>query len=349
MYNMNIKSHRHEYNVNFDNPEITIDSNSFVIIDSNIQNLYPSLLDGISEERIVVVTAAEENKSLNFCQKLISNLIDRQIKKNNKLVAIGGGIIQDITGFTASILFRGIDWVFYPTTLLSQADSCIGSKTSINILNAKNIVGTFYPPKEINCHSKFLDTLKESEIKSGIGEILHYYVYDGNPSAISLIENYDALFTNRCLLIPHVIESLTIKKEMVERDEFDTSFRRVFNYGHTFGHAIEAISDYQVPHGQAVTLGMDIANHVSHTLGFLSSKDLIFLNSILNKNIPDFTIDNKNIDLYMKFISKDKKNIDKSIVCILASSFGNLFVHQVSDKTDLKKIILDYFSLQGRQ
>lgn len=343
MYNISIISHRRKYSVNFDNSEIKIDHDCFVLIDSNIEKLYPSLVKNLDKNRVIVIEAIEKNKSLVYCQELMKLLIKKNIKKNHKLVAIGGGITQDITGFISSILFRGVDWVFYPTTLLAQADSCIGSKTSINFLQTKNLVGTFYPPKEINCKPEFLNSLREVDIKSGIGEILHYYIFDGNDKITQLTEQYNQLFSNRSLLIPHIKESLSIKKTMVEKDEFDTNERRVFNYGHTFGHAIETISNHQVAHGQAVTLGMDLANHISHELGFLSKEDFHFLSSTLNKNMPKFVIRSNNIDQYINFLAKDKKNIDKSIVCILASSFGNLFVHHINDIENLKKMILDYF------
>lgn len=342
MFNLEIKSHRGNYKVIFDNSDIKIENNSFVLIDSNVNKLYPSLTLGLDSNKVIIIEANEENKSLDFCKNLISYLFSKGIKKNHKLVAIGGGIVQDITGFVASILFRGIEWSFYPTTLLSQADSCIGSKTSINFLNVKNLIGTFYPPKKIVCNTEFLNTLDESEIKSGIGEILHYYIYDGNSKTFEIEKDYNRLLVDRRFLISHIQESLKIKKQMIQKDEFDTDQRRIFNYGHTFGHAIEVLSKYEIAHGQAVTLGMDLANYVSYKMGFLSLDKFVLLNNILSKNKPIFNVTDK-IDKYMSLLSKDKKNIDDTIVCILASDFGQLFVHQITDKQDLRSIILDFF------
>lgn len=342
MSNLEIKSHRGNYRVVFDNSDIKIENSSFVLIDSNVNKLYPSLTFGIDSNKIIIIEAREENKSLEFCKKLISHLLYEGIKKNHKLIAIGGGITQDITGFVASILYRGIEWSFYPTTLLSQADSCIGSKTSINFLNVKNLIGTFYPPKEIICNTEFLNTLDKSEIKSGIGEILHYYIYDGNPKTFEIKKDYDRLLIDRNLLMTHIQESLKIKKEMIQKDEFDTDQRQIFNYGHTFGHAIEVLSEYKIPHGQAVTLGMDLANYISYSMGFLSLDKFTLLSSVLCKNKPNFNLLEK-VDEYMSLLSKDKKNIDNKIVCILASDFGQLFIHQVTDKQNLRSIILDFF------
>ena len=346
MYNMKISSYRREYEVNFYDSEINLNrwvEDSYVLIDSTVNELYPHLTSGFKTEKVIIIEATEGNKSLPFCQDLIGLLINKGVKKNHKLIAVGGGIIQDITGFISSVLYRGIEWVFYPTTLLSQSDSCIGSKTSINFLNVKNSIGTFYPPREIICCTKFLKTLSDSEIKSGIGEMLHYYIYDGNSMALKIKEEYESLFTDRSSLMPYVRESLSIKKKLIEIDEFDTNLRRVFNYGHTFGHAIETLSNYSIPHGQAVTLGMDLANYVSWKLGFLSFERYKFMNQILFKNIPEFLITKDEIDEYMEYLSKDKKNIEKTIVCILASDFGDLFVHQVQNKNELQNLILEYF------
>ena len=347
MYNMRISSYRRDYEVNFCDSLVNLNQwldDSYVLIDSNINRLYPCLTSDFETDKTIVIEALEDNKSLPFCLELITTLINSGIKRNHKLIAIGGGIIQDITGFISSVLFRGIEWIFYPTTLLSQSDSCIGSKTSINFLNVKNSIGTFYPPKEIICCTDFLNTLTNSEIKSGIGEMLHYYIYAGSDMALKINKEYDNLFVNRSSLIPYIKESLSIKKKLIELDEFDTDLRRVFNYGHTFGHAIETLSDYEIPHGQAVTLGMDLANYISWKLGFLPTEKFRFMNQILFKNIPKFSITKECIDEYMEYLSKDKKNTHKTIVCILASDFGNLFVHQVKDKMHLQDLILKYFT-----
>ena len=264
------------------------------------------------------------------------------MKRNYKLVAIGGGIVQDITGFVSSILFRGVEWVFFPTTLLAQADSCIGSKTSINFMEAKNLVGTFYPPSKIFCCTDFLNTLEGREIKSGIGEILHYYLYEDSLKTDDIVENYSLFFEDKSRLLPHIAESLSIKRIMVERDEFDTNERRVFNYGHTFGHAIEVISNYAVPHGQAVTLGMDLANYISFKIDLIDWDKYLSLRKILKKNMPQFKLAENSLDLYMNTLSKDKKNISNSIVCILAHDIGDVRVHTLNDKTKLRASILEY-------
>ena len=220
MYDLKISSSRRDYTVSFSNtihelePELV--DKSFLLIDSNVNSLYPELSKKF-KNRVFVIDTIEENKSLPFCCEVISFLIDNGMKRNYKLVAIGGGIVQDITGFVSSILFRGVEWFFFPTTLLAQADSCIGSKTSINFMDAKNLVGTFYPPSKIFCCSNFLKTLDDREIKSGIGEILHYYLYNNSTKTSEIVENYHLFFKDKRQLLPHIAESLNIKKIMVEK------------------------------------------------------------------------------------------------------------------------------------
>ena len=345
MFDLFVSSSRRDYSVSFSSSIVELESgltdNSFLLIDSKVNFLYPDLSPKFGD-RVLVIEATEENKSLPFCQKVISFLVDNGMKRNYKLIAIGGGIIQDITGFVASILFRGVEWVFFPTTLLAQADSCIGSKTSINFMDAKNLVGTFYPPSKIFCCTDFLNTLEDREIKSGIGEILHYYLYEDSLKTDDIVENYNLLFEDRSRLLPHIAESLSIKQIMVEKDEFDTNERRVFNYGHTFGHAIEIISNYGVPHGQAVTLGMDLANYISFKIGLIDWDKYLSLRKILKKNMPDFKLTEDKLDLYMSALSKDKKNINDSIVCILAHDIGDIRVYRLDDKQKLKEVILQY-------
>jgi len=165
---------------------------SFFIIDENILKLYYAKIQPIlATHRVVVIAAKESHKTIDFCQTVIETLVEQSIRRSDTLIVLGGGIIQDIGAFIASILFRGIDWHFYPTTLLAQADSCIGSKSSLNLGKYKNLLGTFYPPSRIFVDVGFIETLPIEEIKSGIGEILHFYLVDGNEMARKMMDNYE--------------------------------------------------------------------------------------------------------------------------------------------------------------
>jgi len=316
----------------------------FFIIDQTVMELYTDKLKAILPlSKSIIIEARESTKTVDKCQYIVKTLIEKNVRKNSVLIAIGGGIIQDITAFVATILFRGIEWYFYPTTLLAQADSCIGSKSSINIGEYKNQVGTFYPPSKIVCDCGFLNTLPASEIKSGIGEILHFLFIAGDQSVQTLFDEYDRLLKEPARFNKYIRTSLGIKKKTIEIDEFDKNERNLFNYGHTFGHAIEAVSGYEVNHGQAVTMGMDIANHVSLNLGYLNEEKFESMHKILARNMPSFHLQNDLIEDFFRALSKDKKNIGKNLGCILTTGSGAMFKVQHPLDKRLQGVIVDYF------
>ncbi len=345
---MHIQSKWREYNLEFvdDIQRVLKDAlkdQSFFVVDEGLYGLYRAMFDKtLPKERFFLVPASESTKTLEYAQQLIFRLLEKNLRKNSTLVAIGGGVIQDVTAFVASIIFRGIEWVFVPTTLLAQADSCIGSKTSINLGKYKNIVGNFYPPSQIWVDLSFLNSLSVDDIKSGIGEMLHYFFIAASPMAERIYEDYEKLLAQRGYLKEYALESLSIKKPVVERDEFDKKERNLFNYGHTFGHAIESITQYAVPHGQAVTLGMDLANYISLKMKMLSEKDFLFMNRILMKNMPAFEITESHLDSYLHALSKDKKNTDKNLTCILTEGPGQMKKMTIPLDDKLRQLILSY-------
>ena len=349
---MHIKSLFRNYDVHFVD-DLTqplqglVDHHAVFIIDSIIWGIYKEKLKGvIPEGRLLIVEANENNKSLDKCREIIETLVEMQVRRNEKLVAVGGGIIQDLTAFSASIIYRGIEWAFFPTTLLAQADSCIGSKTSINLGGKKNLIGNFYPPSNVFIDVTVLESLSVDDIKSGIGEILHYYLYAESPLFDELIKDYAKIIVDRSLLMKHIRESLKIKKVVIENDEFDRGERNKFNYGHTFGHAIESVTDYAIKHGQAVTIGMDLANYVSMKMGFMRPEIFHNLHTKLSINFPDFDLKRINLDRYVDLLSRDKKNVGSTIGCILAKDSGILFKLQLPLDDHLREMIHVHFSGQ---
>lgn len=172
------------------------------------------MLNRIINKRKILIDASEKQKSYQELIPIINSLIDSGFKKNHRLVAIGGGITQDVTAFIASILYRGIEWIFYPTTLLSQGDSCIGSKTSINFGEYKNQIGGFYPPHSIFIDTSLLSTLKDSEIKSGFGEMCHYFIISGKSDFDFFNSSYKEFGKNRSVLNSIIYRSLENKKKL---------------------------------------------------------------------------------------------------------------------------------------
>jgi 3-dehydroquinate synthase len=322
---------------------ITKENNLIFIIDEKVSILFKEELSIIlSNCRYILIKSSEGNKTINYTQEVIRELLKVNVRKDDTLIAIGGGITQDIVTFIASILFRGLEWKFYPTSLLAQCDSCIGSKSSINFDQYKNLVGTFNPPSEIFIYAGFLNTLSESEIRSGIGEMLHYYFTEGISLAQEVSDKFYELLTNRNILLYFISNSLRIKKNIIEIDEFDTSIRHIFNYGHTFGHALEAITDYSIPHGQAISLGMDLANYISLQKQMISKDQFDEMHAILVKNIPSFTFTKNNLDSYIDALAKDKKNKGNKLGCILTYGAGKVEKVFVDIDENLQKLILDY-------
>jgi 3-dehydroquinate synthase len=320
--------------------------NSIIILDGRIAKLYANKLESILAGRAhVLLDCKEENKTLDYCKEVIAQLLDHKVRKNHVLVAIGGGITQDIVAFISSVLFRGVDWIFFPTTLLAQCDSCIGSKSSINFEGYKNLLGTFNPPSEIFIDPVFLETLSVEEIKSGIGEMMHYFLTEGLEDASSLAAEYDDSLTDRTRLLKYIHRSLQIKKKTIELDEFDTDLRHKFNYGHTFGHAIESLTSYAIPHGQAVTLGMDLANFIALKRGMIGKETFDQMHALLKKNIPSFKFDAANIDSYCQALSKDKKNKGGLLGCILPNGPGLVEKYFLEVNEDFKNTILEYSQL----
>jgi 3-dehydroquinate synthase len=238
-------------------------------------------------------------------------------------VAIGGGVIQDITCFLAATLLRGLEWWFYPTTLLAQADSCIGSKSSINVGRAKNILGTFTPPRRIVIDPDVLATLDERDMRSGYGEMLKVHAITGPGCFDDLARAYPRLAESD-VLDHYVRQALEFKRRLIEEDEFDVGVRRVMNYGHTFGHALEAATNFAIPHGIAVTIGMDMANHVAVRLGHAPAREYERMHPVLRQNYDGFESTPVPFVPFTQAIAKDKKHTDARLVLVLPDARGEI-------------------------
>lgn len=318
-----IQSHKGSYAVNFnesllDDVTELFENTPHFLIDANVARLYKiELASVINHPKVIVIEATEENKSIERVIPVIARLVANKARRGDTLVAIGGGIIQDITCFIASTLLRGMAWRFVPTTLLAQADSCIGSKSSINLGATKNILGTFNPPEKIHLCSKFLDTLDQKDIYSGVGEILKVHAIAGKETFDLLAATYDQLFTDRAVLRRYIGSALRIKQKYIELDEFDRGIRNIFNYGHSFGHAIESATNFGVPHGIAVAMGMDMANAIASGRGLTSIETYQRMHGVLKKNYASYASANIQTDALMTALMKDKKNTATQLVLIL--------------------------------
>ncbi len=327
---IDIKSNIKDYSIIFhDNFDFLSDFSSikekFFIIDENVWKNYSNIFEThIPEEQLHILPIFEEKKNLNTVQVLYKIMAQKAAKKNITLISIGGGITQDITGFLASTLYRGINWIYVPTTLLSQADSCLGSKTSLNVESYKNIIGTFYPPTKIYLCCNFINTLTISDFYSGMGEVVKLYLMGGltKVDELKTFMNSGIDKSDTHILKLLVFSCLQIKLSYISNDEFDTGKRNLLNYGHCFGHALETSSQYEIPHGQAVLIGIIFANIIAQKRGLLSSqvcenifKDLLIDN--LNANIKEQFF---SIDAIYNAMKMDKKRIGDELPLIVTTN-----------------------------
>ena len=318
--------------------ELALISPRALIIDNNVWIHYESIFTKFfKKEELIIIEATEVNKTVEYALSLCDSVMNTNARKNMTIISIGGGIVQDVTGFLASILYRGVNWIFIPTTLLAQSDSCMGSKTSLNYKNFKNLLGTFYPPNKIHLNVAFTKTLTKMDFYSGIGEIVKLHLMGGqnNIDLISAkIKELDRQRENNEFIAELVKNSLSIKYSYIKDDEFDTGRRNLLNYGHCFGHALEVSSKYAIPHGTAVVVGMIFANIIAVKRGLLSPEieNTILNNILLHSFDYQFTIDLFDRETILSALKMDKKRIGMGLPLIIIQS--NLELAKLLDMTD---------------
>lgn len=319
---------------------------SGIIMDDAVAKLYPTLHLCCDNVSTFSYQANEENKTPKGLFEILAFMQEKAFNKQSKLLVIGGGITQDVSSLAAQLFYRGIAYTLIPTTALSMADSCVGSKSSLNFNGYKNQLGGFYPPEKIYICSEFLNTLSTQEIYSGLGEIFKLYIIDKRVHEFKLTNLFDKQQLNHELMIHYIHETLSIKKQYVEVDEFDTGVRRILNYGHTFGHAYEKISNYQLPHGLAVLLGIDIANYIAYRLNRITESSYRKISNSIHRfySWGEFNI---NIDLsaLVNALKKDKKADKNSIKMILLNQQEELEILPVKIDANLFNTLDEYFSI----
>ena len=343
---MKIESYLGQYEANFYSEfvweELKEADNKFFIIDKKVFGLYEKELSVLIQDNpYFLVEAIEENKNVDKALEVISEMVEMKSKRNTLLVAVGGGIVQDISAVVANILYRGISWVLIPTTLLAQTDSCIGSKTSLNYKQYKNLLGYFYPPSKIYIHTKSVHSLEKKDYCSGLGEIMKCALMAGYNSFYESSRNVEALMNRQDdILLKEIQKALMFKKGVIEIDEFDKNYRNIMNYGHTFGHALESTSNYKIPHGQAVSFGMMIANQISFQRGHISEEMLQTIKSTLLKIVTPELLRKEYLtgDAYLNVMKKDKKYTGNLHTCILFTGDGVKRYADISDEEIVEAI-----------
>ena len=302
----------------------------YIITDDNVKDLYlEKVINSLNGYTVdyVVVKAGEQSKSLETYAKVCEELINKKIKRNNLLIALGGGVIGDLCGFVASTLYRGLPYVGIPTSLLAQMDSSIGGKTGIDFCNMKNILGCFKQPKMVLIDPTTLKTLDKKEFNNGMGELIKHGAI-GNYSLLKKLEDKPQIDEDI------IYESLSVKKRVVELDPFDQKERMTLNFGHTFGHAIELKYGYK--HGEAVGIGMLMALRLGIKLNVTEPKALDVIENILKLyGLPTTYYDYKD---YLDDILFDKKNLAGVINFIFVTKLGECMIYKI-DEAKLKEVL----------
>ena len=313
-----------------------------VVTDTNVDKLYGNkLIDKLEKSgfspRKVVFAAGEENKNFTTLIDVQEQIIDSGIKRGDLLIAFGGGVVGDLAGFAAATLYRGIDFIQIPTTLLSQVDSSVGGKVAIDTSRGKNLVGSFYQPKMVIIDPNFLKTLAEREVRSGMAEVIKYgAIYDKDffyylNSKSDVLEDIEVTIKRCC----------EIKAEIVEKDELDLGLRMILNYGHTLGHAIEKYYNYgKYTHGEAISIGMYEITKLSEKLGYTKKGTSIEIKKILEKYELPIT-DTVSVKELVEIIKSDKKNISGVLNFIFLKEIGEVEIVKIEEETLNDFVIID--------
>lgn len=315
-------------------------SKIFVFADTNTSELclplFREMMDDFNGFDLIETDPGEENKNIDFCIGIWKTLLDFGADRKCLMINLGGGVITDMGGFVASTYKRGIDFINIPTTLLSQVDASVGGKTGIDVDNVKNMVGTFTLPESVFIETKFLRTLPQRELLSGFAEMIkHGLIVDRT--------YYNDLKSSDYLQISAqaIYRSVEIKNEVVTEDPHEKGLRKILNYGHTIGHAVETyslINDARpLTHGEAIAVGMICEAFLSSNNNTLSADDLKDIADYISTLYPAYRIKEESFKQLLEFMQSDKKNENGQIMFSLLSTIGKCDYNcRVSEKDILE-------------
>lgn len=325
-----------------------------IITDQQVGKLYlHRLTNALSEENIsaraVVLPPGETTKSFTHFEQVVENILELKPDRSTMLVALGGGVIGDITGFAASVVLRGIDFIQIPTTLLAQVDSSVGGKTAINSRFGKNLVGTFHQPRLVLSDVSALSTLPKRELLAGYAEVIKYGLINNLPFFSWLEHNALRMLSGDVALLTQAIaESCRAKAAIVAEDETEQGDRALLNLGHTFAHAFEAETGYSeaLLHGEAVALGMVLALALSKELGLCDdtplTQTLRHFEAVGLPVTPRALRPHWNIDALMDHFNRDKKARHGALTFILCRDIGQAFIARDVDPQSVRRVLAHY-------
>ncbi|OZG71439.1 3-dehydroquinate synthase [Hahella sp. CCB-MM4] len=302
------------------------------------------LLDGFDVD-VTVLPDGEEYKNMESLASIFDHLIGQRHNRTTTLIALGGGVIGDMTGFAAASYQRGVNFIQIPTTLLSQVDSSVGGKTGINHPQGKNMIGAFYQPKAVLIDTSTLQTLPESEFSAGLAEVIKYGLIKDVGFLEWLESNLDDLMALDAEMLQYAIrQSCEVKAEVVAEDETEQGVRAILNLGHTFGHAIEAFTHYKEwLHGEAVAAGTVMAADLSLRIGDLAQEDYKRVVNILSRaNLPVRPPSNMTAEDFIRYMSIDKKVLDGQLRLVLMRGLGSAWVTDQFGRDMLEQTLAEF-------
>lgn len=317
-----------------------------IVSDSNVGQYYTNqVIEIVKDYSHLVETftfpAGEENKNLNVVQNLYEHLILSKFDRNDLLIALGGGVVGDLTGYVAATYLRGINFIQMPTSLLSMVDSSIGGKTGVDFNAYKNMVGAFHQPKSVYMNISSLSTLSDAQYYSGFGEIIKHGLIKDKEYFYWLKENIVSLKNREKNIVMEMIyRSCQIKKQVVEEDPTEKGERALLNFGHTLGHAIEKLMNFTLLHGECVAIGMVAASYISYERGNITKEELDEIISLIKEYELPVTITNLDYKDIIEASKHDKKMEAGKIKFILLEQIGKAVIDESVTEDEMRRALV---------
>jgi len=322
-----------------------------IVSDERVAALYGrTLLDSLQQAGIIgemlVFPHGEASKCLETIGQLASNLAERGFDRGDGLIALGGGVTGDITGFLASIYMRSIPFVQIPTSLLAQVDSSVGGKTGVDIPQGKNLIGTFYQPRAVFIDTEVLQTLPRQEFLGGMAEVIKYGASIDADFFSWLEQNREAILAlDSTVIVPMIRKCCEMKATVVEQDEREGGLRRILNFGHTIGHAVEAASGYQLIHGFAVAIGMRAVAELAVRSGVTDASVVEKIKNLLSAySLPTEIPAGFDRDALRNYLRSDKKTIGGRVFFVLPEQIGKVRITDQVEEADIDAVLGNEFT-----
>lgn len=326
-------------------------SKILVVTDASITKLYkPITTRSLTEQgfdlHTIEIPSGEESKSLKQFSRIQDCLIENQFDRSSIVIALGGGVVGDLAGFASAVFMRGIPFVQVPTTLQAQVDASVGGKTAINHIKGKNLIGAFHQPKLVLIDVNTLESLPEQDIRAGLIEVIKMGVIRDEPLFKLVEENLERIIgLDEDILVEMISQACAGKAEIVAKDEKESRLRMVLNYGHTFAHALEAVTEYKkYRHGEAVSIGMNCAARLATNIGIFSESDFQRQYKLLkHTKLPVTFPQEHSFEEIYAAMYHDKKVIDGTIRLILPTRIGKIVIRDDISETKVKEAIIQCY------